>query len=177
MTRIALVAAVAENGVIGSAGALPWRISDDLKWFKRATTGKPVIMGRKTYESIGEPLPGRDNIVVTRDENFQPEGVIIARNLETALARAHDCADARGVEEVCVIGGGEIYAQTIDAATRIYLTRVKAHVAGESSFPALKAAEWRETAAGECLKSERNQYACEFVILDRVVPAGRTPPN
>lgn len=175
MIRIALVVAVAENGVIGNAGALPWRISDDLKWFRKTTMGKPVVMGRKTYESIGEPLSGRDNIVVTRDERFSRGGVIAARSIVEAVAKARECAAARGADEICVIGGGELYAQMIAAADRIYFTRVKAEVEGDGRFPPIVASDWSETVMGNCLKSERNQYACEFVMLDRVVAAGRVP--
>ena len=117
--KIALVAAVARNGVIGGDGALPWRISDDLKWFKKNTLGKPLLMGRKTFHSIGKALPGRDNIVLTRDPSFSAPGVFIARSLRGAIALGTTCARARGAEEICVIGGGDIYAQTIARADRL----------------------------------------------------------
>lgn len=175
--RVALVAAVAENGVIGAAGALPWRIGDDLKWFKKTTMGKPVVMGRKTYESVGKPLPGRDNIIVTRDESFSGEGIIVENSVDAAMARAGECAKARGADEICVIGGADIYAQTLALAERIYLTRVKATVAGDVRFPPIDADDWTATVVGECIKSERNQYACEFVILNRVVAEGQSAPN
>ena len=165
--KIALVAAVARNGVIGGDGALPWRISDDLKWFKKHTVGKPLLMGRKTFHSIGKPLPGRDNIVLTRDPSFSASGVFVARTLRGGIALASACAEARGAEEICVIGGGDIYAQTIARADRIYLSRVAAEPDGDAFFPTLKPAEWRETKAGECAQSDKNEYACEFFILDR----------
>lgn len=165
--RLALVAAVAKNGVIGDKGGLLWRISDDLKWFKRATLGKPVIMGRKTYESIGKPLPGRRNIVVTRSKSWSEEGVVRAVNLAEAIRLAQAFAVEDGAEEICVIGGGEIYAQTLEAADRIYLTRVDAEPAGDTRFPPFDESDWRASPAGGCEEGGRNQYSCEFFILDR----------
>lgn len=165
--RVALVVAVAENGVIGAGGDLVWRISDDLKWFKKATTGKPIVMGRKTYRSIGRPLPGRDNIVITRDLNFTDDGIFVERSIDNALTVAGECAKRRGADEICIIGGGEIYAQTIGLADRIYLTRVVASVDGDAFFPAYDSAEWTERHCGSCEKCERNQFACDFFILDR----------
>lgn len=165
--RIALVAAVARNGVIGGDGALPWRISDDLKWFKKNTLGKPVIMGRKTYDSIGKALPGRDNIVLTRAPDFAARGIFIARTVRGALALGRACAKSADAEEVCVIGGGDIYAQMVSGADRIYLSRVDAEPAGDATFPALNPRDWREKKVGECGKTDKNEHACEFVILDR----------
>lgn len=165
--RIALVVAVAENGVIGSGGGLAWKISDDLKWFKKITLGKPIVMGRKTFDSIGRALPGRANIVVTRSRGFAAGGVTVAKSVDDALRVAAEAGEAAGAEEVCVIGGGEIYRQTLARAGRIYLTRVEARVEGDVSFPPLNAEEWRETSAGGCGAGERNQYSCRFFILDR----------
>ncbi len=165
--RLCLVVAVARNGVIGARGGLAWRISDDLKWFKSATMGKPMVMGRKTFDSIGKVLPGRDNIVVTRAPDFTAEGVYIARRLESALELAGHCAGARGVDEIAVIGGGEIYAQSIARADRIYLTRVDAEIEGDTYFPALDSGDWDETPMGGAEKSAVNEHACEFFILDR----------
>jgi len=165
--RIALVAAVADNGVIGARGALAWRISDDLKWFKRVTLGKPLIMGRKTFASIGKTLPGRDNIVVTRADNFSAPGVLVARDLGEAMSIARRCAAARGVDEICVIGGGEIFAQLMPRAERIYLTRVKARVEGDVFLPELDFSDWLQNRQSTCAKGDRNEHACEFLILDR----------
>lgn len=165
--KIALVAAVARNGVIGAGGGLVWRISDDLKRFKKVTMGKPIVMGRKTFRSIGKALPGRGNIVVTRTREFSAPGVFVAPDLDKALTLAAECAARSGAAEVCVIGGGEVYAQTIDRADRIYLTRVDAVVEGDVYFPKLDSRQWRERRESVCEKNERNQYACEFVILDR----------
>ena len=165
--RIAIVVAVARNGVIGADGDLAWRIPDDLKWFKSVTMGKPVIMGRKTFASIGKALPGRDNIVATRAPDFSAEGVFIVRSLEDGLTLGRAFAAARDVEEACVIGGADLYAQTIAAADRIYLSRVDAQVDGDACFPALDSADWSETRHSACEKNDRNQFACEFFILDR----------
>lgn len=166
--RVALVVAVSRNGVIGVDGAMAWRISDDLKWFKRNTMDKPVVMGRKTYESIGKPLPGRDNIVITRSTTFSASGVFVVRSIEDALTLARECAECRSVDEISVIGGGEIYAQTLALADRIYLTQVDVELEGDAVFPEIDRQEWRERVDGSCEKTERNQYACEFFILDRI---------
>lgn len=174
--KVSLVAAVARNGVIGVGGALAWRISDDLKWFKKVTMGKPVIMGRKTFESIGKPLPGRDNIVITRSREFSVQGVIVARDIDYALSRAEECAAQRETDEICIIGGGEIYAQTLARADRIYLTRVDAVVDGDVFFPRLDSREWTERRESACEKNDRNQHACEFFILDRRAGEGGEIP-
>lgn len=165
--RVSLVAAVARNGVIGGDGDLIWRIRDDLKWFKKITMGKPIVMGRKTYDSIGKALPGRDNIVLTRAPDFTAPGIFVTRSLGGALRLAEYCAETAGVDEICIIGGGEIYAQTLARADRLYLTRVDAAPEGDAVFPGLDSRRWRETAAGSCEKSPENQHDCEFFILDR----------
>ena len=168
--RIVLVAAIARNGVIGAGGDLVWRISDDLKWFKKTTLGKPIVMGRKTFESIGKPLPGRDNIVITRQSDFAPAGVIVARTIDEALKLGQEWARASDADEVCVIGGGEIYAQTLPVADRVYLTRVDAAPEGDVYFPDLDLQEWDVSRESAAQKNERNQYDCEFFILDRRSP-------
>ena len=165
--RLSLVVAVAKNGVIGADGGLAWKISDDLKWFKSVTMGKPMIMGRKTFDSIGKALPGRDNIVVTRSTAFAAEGGFVTRSIESALKLAGACAEVREAEDICIIGGAEIYAQTIARARRIYLTRVDAEVEGDAFFPAIDSALWREEKVSNCEQNASNQYACEFFILDR----------
>lgn len=167
MIRLALVVAMAKNGVIGDKGALPWRISDDLKWFKKVTLGKPVIMGRKTFDSIGKPLPGRDNIVVTRSLSWNAEGVIRTRSVDEALSVARKRAAESGAGEVCVIGGAEIFGETLAKAGRIYLTEVEAEVAGDVKFPQFDRAGWAETPQGGCDKGPRNDFSCRFSILDR----------
>ncbi len=165
--RIALVVAVARRGVIGAGGELAWRISDDLRWFKKVTLGKPIIMGRKTFDSIGRALPGRDNIVVTRNAGFVADGVFTARSIEAAIKLGQECAAQNGADEVCIIGGGEIYAQSLAEADRIYLTRIDAEIDGDAFFPEIEEGEWHWRRESAAEKNERNEYDCEFFILDR----------
>jgi dihydrofolate reductase len=141
---VALIAAVARNGVIGAGEALPWRLSSDLRRFKALTLGKPLIVGRKTFQSIGRPLPGREIVVVTRDESFAPEGVGVARDVDAALRLAETSARKLGAEEIIVGGGGEIYAQTIARAGRLYLTEVDLAPEGDAFFPPIDPTLWRE---------------------------------
>jgi dihydrofolate reductase len=145
---IVLVAAVGENGVIGRDGGLPWRLPSDLRRFRALTLGHPVVMGRKTYAAIGKPLPGRTNIVMTRDRAFAARGVVSAPNLEAALMAARGDALRRGVRDIMIIGGGELYGETIGRACRLEITRVHARPTGDSIFPAIDPAPWRET--GRC---------------------------
>ena len=166
--RIAFVVARAANGVIGQDGKLPWHISADLQHFKRLTLGKPVVMGRKTYESIGRPLPRRTNIVVTRDTNWRADGVLIAHDVPTALALAYEDAHRVGVDEVAVIGGAEIYRQTLPQATRIYLTEVHRDYPGDARLE-VPSGGWRE-AAREDHAAEGDQPAFSFVTLERTRP-------
>ncbi len=165
--RIALVVAAARHGVIGRNSELPWKISDDLKRFKEITLGKPVIMGRKTYDSIGRPLPQRVNIVVTRRDGAI-DGVLTAASLEQALQLGFDAAAHLDTEEIFVIGGAEIYAQALPLASRIYLTEVEAEVEGDTHFPAIDPAEWSRRATGRAERSSRNEHSCAFFVLDRV---------
>ncbi len=151
---VSIVVAVSQNGVIGRDGDLPWRLSSDLKRFKQLTLGKPVIMGRKTYDSIGRPLPGRPNIVITRNGAFSPPGVIVAASLDEALAAGRREAEKLGVDEVCIIGCGDIYRQAIDLADVLHVTEVASTVEGDTHFPeidphAFVKAEEEHLAAGE----------------------------
>jgi len=141
---IALIVARAQNGVIGVDGKLPWHISEDLKFFKKQTVGKPIIMGRKTYASIGKPLPRRTNIVVTRDVNWTAEGIVVAHDMHTALALGYEDAHRTGVDEVMVIGGAEIYALALPHAQRIYLTEVHRAYKGDTKLE-LDLTGWHET--------------------------------
>ncbi len=141
--ELVLVVARARNGVIGNAGALPWHIPADLKRFKAITVGKPVIMGRKTFESIGKPLPGRHNIVLTRDADWQAPGVTVAPNLAEAIAAAGLDPRTRA-DAIMVIGGAQIYAEALPSATRIELTEIDAAPAGDTILPAFDPARWRE---------------------------------
>ena len=166
MAIVSLIVAVADNGVIGSNNQLPWRISADLKYFKQVTLGKPVIMGRLTYESIGRPLPGRTNIVMTRDTRWQAAGVTRASDLNVALTIAKKIADESGLEEVMIIGGATIYREALSQAGRLYLTRVHTQVDGDAFFPELDLSEWQETPIEE-LAAQGQTPACSFVRLDR----------
>lgn len=172
---IAFVVAVARNGVIGRDGQLPWRLSTDLKLFRRLTMGKPIVMGRKTWETLPKrPLDGRDNIVVTRDAAFRAEGAIVAHSVDDALRIARDLADARGVDEVAVIGGAEIYRATLAAAGRIYLTVVDATPEGDTLFPELDPVVWREVSREPLERGPRDEFAAELRILERATgPASR----
>ena len=153
--KLCLIAARGRNGVIGTEGDLPWRLSSDLKHFKATTKGKPVIMGRKTWESLPfKPLPGRTNIVVTRQVGYAAEGAQVFTDLDAALAAGSAAAQADGVDEVFVIGGAQIYAEALHKADRLYLTDVEAEPAGEAVFPAFEESAWHEIhreafAAGE----------------------------
>ena len=144
--QIVLVVAVAENGVIGSDGAMPWRLKSDLKQFKALTTGKPVVMGRKTFVSIGRPLPGRTNIIVTRDPNFRAAGAVVTNSVADARAIATGDALRRFATEIAIIGGAEIYAQWMDSADRLEITEVHARPDGDTSFAAIDATVWEEVA-------------------------------
>ena len=162
--RVSLIVAMAENRVIGNAGELPWRLAADLAYFKRITMGKPVVMGRKTWEAIGRPLPGRKNIVVTRNQAFAAEGAVVVHSLDAALDLV---GSAPGAEEVMVIGGEEIYRLALPRADRIYLTEVDLAPAGDARFPDLGPAVWRE-ASREDHAADGDAPAHSFVVLERV---------
>src|SRR6266404_5782759 len=144
--EIVLIVAVADNGVIGSRGALPWRLKSDIQRFKALTTGKPVVMGRKTFASIGRPLPGRTNIVVTRDASFRAAGAVVTTSFADARAVATGEALRRSSGEIAVIGGAEIYAQWMECADRLEITEVHARPEGDTYFAAIDAADWEEVA-------------------------------
>jgi dihydrofolate reductase len=165
--RLVLVAAVADNGVIGRDGALPWWLPGDLKRFKAITMGKPILMGRRTYASIGRPLPGRVNIVLTHDPAFHAEGVRVAPSLDAGLAIAAEEARRVGANEIAVIGGAALYAETLPHANRIYLTEVHASPPGTSHFPTFDRKEWRELAREGPLQNPGELYAYSFVVLER----------
>jgi len=144
--QIVLIAAVAENGVIGANGAIPWRLKSDMQRFKAMTIGRPVVMGRKTFISLRRPLPGRSNIVVTRDANFRAAGAVVTTSFAAARAVATGDALRRFATEIAVIGGAEIYAQWIGIADRLELTEVHARPAGDTYFAAIDATDWQEVA-------------------------------
>jgi dihydrofolate reductase len=162
---VALVVACADNGVIGKDGKMPWHIPADLQHFKKLTLGKPVLMGRKTYDSIGRPLPRRTNIVITRDPHWRMEGVQVAQNLATGLALAYEEAHHSGVDEVMVIGGGEVYRQCLTEARHIYLTEIHHAYDGDATFSFAREG-WRETAR-EDHPADGDAPAYSFVTLTR----------
>jgi dihydrofolate reductase len=161
LTQIAFVVARDRRGVIGVDGRLPWRLPDDMKHVRELTVGKPLIMGRRTFESIGKPLPNRTNIVLTRDPAFGCEGCLVARTAEDALRLAGDAP------EVIVFGGGGVFAEFLPRADRIYLTEVDAEVSGDTYFPRLDPAEWREVARQTHAADARHPFAFSFVTLER----------
>ena len=164
---LVLVAAVARNGVIGANQGLPWRLSGDLKRFKALTWGKPMVMGRKTYLTIGRALPGRETIVVTRDPGFAAPGVLVAHELEAALDLAAGRARAMGASEIIIAGGGEIYAQTIARAERLFITEVALDANGETRFPAINPSEWREVRREKGERGPRDEAGFAFVDYER----------
>ncbi|MGH8462715.1 MAG: dihydrofolate reductase, partial [Pseudomonas sp.] len=161
--KVALIWAMSRNRVIGRNNALPWHLSEDLRYFKRVTFGKPVIMGRKTWESIGRPLPGRANIVITRDADFQAEGVKVVHSLEQAVSLAESIAFLDGVDEAMVIGGAEIYALALPLAQRLYLTQVHAEVDGDACFPELDLSGWQESGRVDHAGADPNPYDYSFI--------------
>ena len=158
----------ARNGVIGRAGGLPWRLSSDLKLFKALTLGKPVIMGRKTWDSLPrKPLPGRMNIVLTRDGSFETQGALVFEDFTDAVATAREQAEEDGVDEVCVIGGADLFALALPKARRLYLTEVDAEAEGDVHFPPFDEGLWRETAREAHPAGPDDDHAFVFRRLER----------
>ena len=165
--NILLVAGLAQNGVIGRGNALPWRLKSDMQHFRAVTMGKPVVMGRKTFLSIGRPLPGRTTIVVSRDGAFAAPGIAVAPSLDTALTIAQGDALRRGAECIFVAGGAELYAQTMPLAERLHITYVHRAVDGDAYFPAIDRGVWHETARDEHAAAAADDAAFAFVIYRR----------
>ena len=164
--KISLVVGIAQNGVIGFDGDMPWKLSTDLKRFKAITMGKPIIMGRKTYESIGRPLPGRLNVVVSRS-GFCTQGIKSAESLEMAINISTKWAKANGVDEICIIGGGEIYRQALGNADKIYATHILAAPKGDTHFPELNEADWQVISSERIPKGENDSAETIFVVYER----------
>jgi dihydrofolate reductase len=162
---LSLVAAVARNGVIGRGNRLLWRLSTDMKRFRALTMGKPLVMGRKTFESIGKPLPGRETIIVTRDRGYVVEGAHIVADIDEALALAETLMGADG--DIVSAGGGEIYAQTIGRADRLFITEVDVAPEGDTLFPAIDPELWREVKREKPARSERDEADFVFVAYER----------
>jgi dihydrofolate reductase len=164
---IVLLAAVADNGVIGRGNALPFRQSADLKRFKSLTMDRPVVMGRKTYLSIGKPLTGRTNIVISRDADFAPEGVVVARSLDAALIAARADARNRDADEIVVIGGTDVFTQTMPLADRMEITHVHARPEGDTYFPPIDGTHWRAVARSDHPAGPRDDSAFSYVTYVR----------
>lgn len=158
---ISIIVAASANGVIGVQGELPWRLSADLKRFKELTMGKPIVMGRLTWESIGRPLPGRQNIVITRQADFEASGADVVTTPADALRAAGD------VDEIMIIGGGQVYDLFLPKASRVYLTRVDAEVEGDAWFPALAESLWEQTSSEPHAADDSNEYSFEFQTYQR----------
>lgn len=159
--RISMIVAVAANGTIGREGELPWHLPEDLRHFKRITLGKPVVMGRKTWESIGRPLPGRHNVIVTRQKDFAAHGASVVGSPGAALELLAD------EQEVMIIGGGGIYREFLGRADRLYLTEVGVEIDGDAHFPPVDPGEWREVSREAHAADERHAYPYTFIRLDR----------
>jgi dihydrofolate reductase len=162
MPLISAIVAVAQNGVIGLGGGMPWHLPEDLKRFKALTMGKPMLMGRKTFESIGRPLPGRTSLVLTRSHEWARPGAVVVRSVQEAIRTARDAP------ELVVIGGAEVYAAALPHVGRIYLTRVLASIGGDTVFPTLEPGAWRESRCEEHPADARNAHGTTFSVLERV---------
>lgn len=170
--KLCIVVAMARNRTIGKDNGLPWHLPEDLRHFKALTMGRPLLMGRRTWESIGRPLPGRTSIVVTRDGGYAvPAGVLVETSIDAALARAGAIAARDGVEECMVIGGAEIYAACLPRTDRIHLTLIDRDIEGDTWFPALEPAQWREHCTGEGQGAAPEALPYRFLVLERSAPA------
>lgn len=167
MVRIALIAAMDENGLIGAGQGLPWRLPNDLKYFKRMTLGKPVLMGRRTWQTLAAPLPGRTNLVMTRDLAFVAPGAKVVRTLEGALR----LAEADGFAELMVVGGAEIYALALPQADLLYITRIHAQFEGDTWFPAVDWTQWVRESIEHHVADSRNAHAHSFEVWQRLPSA------
>jgi dihydrofolate reductase len=161
MTVLSMIVAHADNRVIGKDNDMPWYLPADLAYFKKTTLGKPIIMGRKTYESIGRPLPGRKNIVISRDSDYKAEGIEVVGSVEAALALVS------GVEEVMVIGGGAIYQHCLPVAQRLYITHIDGNIDGDTYFPEYDLKEWQLAGSNEREADEKNSYPLRFNVYER----------
>jgi dihydrofolate reductase len=165
---IALYVAIAEGGVIGRQGGLPWRLSTDMKRFKETTMDKPIVMGRKTWESFPKrPLPGRLNIVVTRDVNYRAEGAEVTGSVEEAITLAKTRGRCTGISEIAIIGGGEIYRQALPVADRLHVTHVLAKIDGDTFFPPIDSAQWHVVSSLDVPVGEKDSHATRYTVYER----------
>ncbi|QGG90885.1 diacylglycerol kinase [Agrobacterium sp. MA01] len=166
--KIVIIVAVAENGIIGRDGDMPWKLSTDLKRFKALSMGKPLVMGRKTFESVGsKPLPGRPHIIVSRSQRFDMTGVETVTSLDEALERGRQIAAETGVDELCVVGGGEIYRQALELADILHVTHVETVVAGDTSFPSIDPARFELIEETAVPAGEKDNYPTRYAIYRR----------
>lgn len=163
MIRLSLLVAASENNVIGKDNKLPWHLPNDLKYFKNLTWGMPILMGRKTFESIGKALPGRKSIVITRNQTWQQEGVDVVHSTEEAIKKAEEY----GVKEIFVIGGAEIFKTSLPDATRLYLTRIHQNFDGDVFFPEVAEKEWQLKSSRFCEADEKNSYNHTYEVWER----------
>jgi len=166
--KLAIIVAQDKNRAIGINNKLPWHLPEDLRYFKQVTMGKPIIMGRKTFESIGRPLPGRVNIVISRQDSYEPKGVKVVDSLPAARELAESICLIDGVDEAMVIGGAQIYAQAIEEADRLYLTEVDAEINGDAWFPEFERSAWSEIGREDFLAEGPNPYNYSFIVLDKI---------
>ncbi len=169
MLKLSLICAISDNGVIGRNNKLPWHLSEDLKYFKRTTMGKCIIMGRKTYESIGKPLPGRTNIIVTRNRNYDVENARVVDSLADAIELAENISFIDGSEEAFVIGGAQLYGEALPVVERMHLTRIHADVEGDAWFPEFDAQEWEEISRLDFSSNESNPYDYSICVYERLL--------
>ena len=172
MTLLSMIVATADNNIIGKDNDMPWHLPADLAYFKKVTLGKPIIMGRKTYESIGRPLPGRRNIVISRDENYFAAGVDAVTSVEQALALVDGSDGNETVEEIMVIGGGAIYKHCLPNADRLYVTHIKATIDGDTQFPNYDDGCWEKTGSELRSSDDKNAYDLDFCVYQRIKSAG-----
>jgi len=164
--KLSLIAAMAEDRVIGIKNSLPWKLPSDMKWFRKHTLGKPIIMGRKTFESFGgRPLPERTNIVITRDDNYQADGIVVVHSIEQAIEAARQTAD--NVPEAMIIGGASFYEQMLDKVDRMYLTFVHKSLEGDAWFPEYNLGQWQQVESIDVAADEKNIYPHQFVVYDK----------
>ena len=160
---VSIIVAVAQNEVIGKENQLPWHLPADMKYFKQTTSGHCIIMGRKTFDALGKPLPNRTNIIITRQEDFSVESCVVVNQLQHAIDYARDC----GEEECFIIGGGDIFIQALIWTDRIYLTRIHQDFEGDTFFPALNNGDWNEISVAKHLPDEKNKFAYSFIVYER----------
>jgi len=165
--KVAMIWAMSQNRTIGLNNDMPWRLPNDLKYFKQVTLGKPVIMGRKTFDSLGKPLVNRENIVITRQENWHKEGARVTANLDQALALAKDLAKLAGQDEVIIMGGAEIYNLGLPVVDKLYLTQIHAHIDGDTHFPEFDLAAFREVSREDHQASGDNPYDYSFLVYEK----------